>query len=535
MMKSSRGSTCQLLSIVLLLLQIILAAAAAAAATTTTTPAATTATTPQGQHLAFQHHHLRRHHRQSTSSPPFGISRPRQWSGSFSSSHRLKRVPDEQIQSQLTWFSERFNITIKDPEHYIESRRRSLTLDRDVIDDRARWIQERLGLTDDELNTIVRYNPDIMSSTPESLESTLEFLTKRLRLDKVLLKKTIVRGAKCFGMSVDENLAPKFDWLQSRLSLNDESLAKVITRYPNIVSLSLEKNLSPKFDRLQERLLLDDKSMGKLVIKHPTWLNCNLDDTLISRMDRLQEKLILDDKTLGRIIVRSPRLITDTVTLENLSWLQNRMTLNDKQMRTIFMIFPQCTAYKMEFLDAKISFFEERFNLNSTQVGKMVAISPTILGINVEDNLVPTMDWLQTRLLLSDDQLSKIARKFVQVFKRSIPDNLEPTLNWFQKRLKLSDAQLGELIVAFTPMVCLSITKNLEPKFELFVECLGEGTAIAMLRANPSLFGSSLENRIKPRIAEARAAGIAEIDRSFMVKICRHTPEKWETLMEKVS
>ncbi|KAL7528731.1 hypothetical protein ACHAWF_008338 [Thalassiosira exigua] len=72
-----------------------------------------------------------------------------------------------------------------------------------------------------------------------------------------------------------------------------------------------------------------------------------------------------------------------------------------------------------------------------------------------------------------------------------------------------------------------SVDTNLEPKLNFFIEVLGsELEALALVQRNPSMFSRSLEKRLKPRLEQARDAGIV-IDPGCLRRIAMMTNENW--------
>ena len=105
----------------------------------------------------------------------------------------------------------------------------------------------------------------------------------------------------------------------------------------------------------------------------------------------------------------------------------------------------------------------QQLDLDAAAVGKMIQQSPAILGLSIDNNLQPKLEWIHQRLSLTDVSLSNLIEKFPSIFSYNVNTNLEPTLNFYS-------SALGD-----------------------------EGEALTLVIQNPSLFGYSLENRLKPR------------------------------------
>jgi len=78
----------------------------------------------------------------------------------------------------------------------------------------------------------------------------------------------------------------------------------------------------------------------------------------------------------------------------------------------------------------------------------------------------------------------------------------------------------------------LNIINNLEPTLDFYIDALGgEDEAISFVTKNPSSFGYSLENRLKPRLEEVKLAGM-DIDYSCLYQLIFCTKDKWNRKVE---
>jgi hypothetical protein len=71
---------------------------------------------------------------------------------------------------------------------------------------------------------------------------------------------------------------------------------------------------------------------------------------------------------------------------------------------------------------------------------------------------------------LDEKSLSKLVKRLPPVFGYSIQDNLEPTLAWLQERLDMAGNSLSKLVQRLRAVVGYSIEDNHEPKLELCPE-----------------------------------------------------------------
>jgi hypothetical protein len=162
------------------------------------------------------------------------------------------------------------------------------------------------------------------------------------------------------------------------------------------------------------------------------------------------------------------------------------------------------------------------------RLSKIVREWPGVLTLSIEENLEPKLSWLQERLQLDSKSLSKLVQSDPSVLGMSIEDNLERKLVWLQARLELDDKGLYSVIERFPSLLGMGIETNIEPTIEFYEDCLGSNAAIPTIAMDPILLGYSLENRLKPRLAQVQEAGIP-LDTGTISRMAKYTDERWST------
>ena len=158
---------------------------------------------------------------------------------------------------------------------------------------------------------------------------------------------------------------------------------------------------------------------------------------------------------------------------------------------------------------------------------KMIRKMPSLLGYNVDTNMEPKLSWLKQQFDLDDAELRKMVLRAPSLLNYHVENNIEPKLDWFRQRLHLDDAALSKMIQSFPPLLSYNSDTNLEPKLNFFIEALGSETeALTLVQQYPKMFSVSLEKRLKPRLEQARDAGIV-IDTGCLRRIAMTTNESW--------
>ena len=186
-------------------------------------------------------------------------------------------------------------------------------------------------------------------------------------------------------------------------------------------------------------------------------------------------------------------------------------------------------------MEPTLEWLQHRLSLTNEQLSKVIQKRPTIISLSIIDNTEPKLDWLQHRLSLSDEELSKMIQRYTALFNYNVEGNLEPKLVWIQDRLSLTDEQLTTMIQHLPALLGYDIHNNLEPTLDFYINVLGdESEAISFVTKNPSSFGFSLEKRLKPRLEEAQSIGM-KIDYTCLYYITRHTNDEWNRKVAKVT
>jgi mTERF domain-containing protein len=295
----------------------------------------------------------------------------------------------------------------------------------------------------------------------------------------------------------------------------------------------MEEKLEPTLVWLQERLLLDDAGVTKLVKKHPSFLGLSLENHKES-WHGCKRGLHWMTRVLASFCRSCPQVLGYSIdgNLEpTLSWLQERLSLDDKSLSKLVQASPPVLGCSTkENLEPKLAWLKERLDLDDKSLSKLVKTLPSVLGFSIENNLKPTLAWLQERLDLDDKSLRKLVKTKPQVLSFSIEDTLEPKLAWLQERLSLDDKSLCELVKKLPSVLGYSINTNLEPTIKLYEDCVGSKAAIQLIANRPRILSSSLENRLIPRLVVCQEAGIP-MDTGTIQRIAGYTELEWSNSM----
>ena len=102
----------------------------------------------------------------------------------------------------------------------------------------------------------------------------------------------------------------------------------------------------------------------------------------------------------------------------------------------------------------------------AAQTRRLIAGFPPLLYLSVDDNLAPTLDWLQQRLDLDDEQLKKAVLTFPVLPGLSVEANMAPKLAYLEQELNMTRAALRDHVLRIPAILAYSLDKRYRPRVE---------------------------------------------------------------------
>ena len=254
---------------------------------------------------------------------------------------------------------------------------------------------------------------------------------------------------------------------------------------------------------------------------------------LDERVNWLQNRLSLNDNEIKKVIQSQPNILAmkDDRLESKIDYLQNRLLLDDTSLRKLLITVPTILTFSIDNIEHKSVWLQERLMLDEAALSKLIQRLPQIINLSITDNMEPKLDWIQERLLLDDTALSKLVKRMPQILGLST-DNIEPKLDWLQERLSLTDDELSKMIQRQSPLIGCNIDSNLDPTLNFYIDVLGKEEALALVIRDPSALSRSLEKRLKPRLKQALDAGIV-IDSRSIQAVMKLTIYQWDMKVAK--
>lgn len=243
-----------------------------------------------------------------------------------------------------------------------------------------------------------------------------------------------------------------------------EQIMHIVRWFPHFAYASVDKKLRPLVEFLLE-LGVQKSDIPRILTSCPLLYGAKPSETLVRNMTVL-EKLGMDSKMWAKVISKYPGLV-----------LRSRGKI-----------------------DAAVEFLFQ-MGVSKANIGKVLKRYPNIICYNVENCLQPTAEYFES---LGIDVAGLLVRS-PSSFGMSIETKLKPVTEFFLER-GFSLGDIRTMVSRYGDMYCLSLAQNLIPKWNFFLTL--NYPRLELVRV-PFYFGSSLEKRIKPRIAVLKGCGVS--------------------------
>lgn len=184
--------------------------------------------------------------------------------------------------------------------------------------------------------------------------------------------------------------------------MNPSQVAKVILSRPRLFSYNTECLQEPVL-YFRDEVRLTNEEISRMINIWPVILTFNVDTNLRPTVTFLQSLGSSDWDGWKRMIVRYPQLLThsvDGVLRPKLAFLENTLLelhMHDSLMR-IVSHYPPVFWLSPEILQLKVDYLKQTLKLSSEEIRGVLLTFPQILGLSINYNLKPTIEFYSTCL-----------------------------------------------------------------------------------------------------------------------------------------
>jgi len=225
----------------------------------------------------------------------------------------------------------------------------------------------------------------------------------------------------------------------------------------------------------------------------------------------------------------------------------------------IILHYPSILNLKIDFIHERIVFLRG-CGLESREIANLLKTCPGILGLSIENNLHPTMDFVKRCLGLDDSNFKKIMKKHPQILLLSL-ENLRSKVEYFRSIERLSNVNqtnfLARKIAISAPSTfSLSLKENIIPTVEFLGKMWGVEFPLSPFSTNkdidytskvdntrkkyslssllfeyPGILTLSLESNIQPTVRFFNRTGYLQLDSQGNALACTQNKTKQKSLV----
>ncbi|EOA38947.1 hypothetical protein CARUB_v10011358mg [Capsella rubella] len=289
------------------------------------------------------------------------------------------------------------------------------------------------GFTNDQITTVIKSFPRILSLSPEAVISPKLMFFSSIGFSTSDTAKLISSCPKTLSFSLEKRLIPCYDSLKSIL-LEEENVVKCLKRGYRCFSLKIAHCVSPRISIFRE-LGVPDKSIKWLVQASPF--------TFFSSERRFNEILNrvcsygFDPKKAGFVHAMIAFDCTSESTMERKYKLFQRFGWSKQDFVSAIMRFPNCATVS----DEKIMYTMEYLVNNIGLQARDIAARPVVLGLSMEKRIKPRNQVIS--LLLSKGLVKKKDINYFTILKMKSPEFMD-------KFVLKHQVELPQLMQTFT-------------------------------------------------------------------------------------
>ena len=197
---------------------------------------------------------------------------------------------------------------------------------------------------------------------------------------------------------------------------------------PSTVPPSPDQQRARRACRLLEaRLRMDESDLRRLLEATPTVLDLT-EEQLVPTLDFLAR--YVGDERLSDFVRTQPQsLLWKAEGMSPVAQHLRAFGVSDKAIQKATNAFPAVTRLvSATNLDALLCYLQDELGLSVTQLGKLIAGYPQLLGLSLQANVRPTADFFEE---LGANSTRMISRH-PQLLGLSLESNLRPTVHYLQ-------------------------------------------------------------------------------------------------------
>mmetsp|Transcript_92542 Transcript_92542/g.169821 ORF Transcript_92542/g.169821 Transcript_92542/m.169821 type:complete len:715 (-) Transcript_92542:24-2168(-) len=339
------------------------------------------------------------------------------------------------------------------------------------------WLlNETVGLNPDQVQKILRNRPTILESI-KTAKPMVSALKNVFAFSDEEVKAMVMKRPQLLHLNMEENVRPLVAYLSEDLRLCDEDIRDVIFKRPHVLELPVETvsqaveaidDIIFGHDRIKTRqLVVQDpivlqlhpqdnvknmhwnlcqnlwtmEEIANVVQREPSILALNYSETVKPFRNSLKQELGCNAEDVRKIMYKQPSVWGLSFSIRVapvMEILQDMLSMSQDEVRKVVLsetsiITPQ--ASRNGGVRARVSKLQELLDVDQKHMYKLALLQPSLLTLDVRDELIPRFEFLEAELPLSKEELRSQLVENPRVLTNSL-DRMKPVLAMWKEEVE---------------------------------------------------------------------------------------------------
>lgn len=375
------------------------------------------------------------------------------------------------------------------------------------------YLRSELLLPDETLWKITYEAGSALATSAAIIRHKVDCLRKSLKLKDDDIRTIIRKQPTILSLSVDKNMAPKILFLVRALEMGKAELRELICAAPAILCYS-KQNLQSKINFFTELMGQSTTKTRALLLKEPKLLRAGVKTSLLPHTRFLKNDLLItDDQQLRQIVMMHPRILLYSLEAnlvpKLIFYCISMLGMTHSQVKQLLLTYPQFLVFNLDRHILPItSQLMKDLDLSPDEFANLLLMCPPVITHSME-KIMFVLGYLRHELGFAWKDVKQVVTCFPSIFGMS-RQSLEGKISFLREKLHLSPPELRRQLLANPQILKCAVEANLQPKIDYLLESLGGNETMlhSMAVSTPFLLCYSLENRIRPRMEKLLELGL---------------------------
>jgi len=282
--------------------------------------------------------------------------------------------------------------------------------------------------------------------TPD-LESKVEVLASQIKTYPKTKREEIMETARAI------NEAAAYGQKKKCRNILLERLGYLVKNYTNTNTI---EGLSGNIIYLMD---FNVEDIGKVVRRFPRALEYDPESIMQPRVDYLLS-LGVEEEKIGKVITKHPKILEHSIEKmkKNVEYFE-LLGANEKQIKRMVTNLPKVLDLKIPNMQIRIDYLKS-LGIKDQYMGKVISGLPAVLELSIA-NMQTKVDYL-TSLGISKQDVADMITKSPQTLSYNVEANMKPSYEYLESKYGATT----EDIINNPGLLCFSLEKRVKPRHE---------------------------------------------------------------------